>query len=147
MRLTSRLKSTEHHITVPRHESLRVGTLRPTPRAYASPRGTSAARHAFTAAELTRSKPTFDIVARPQWMIHTDTKTIRSRVLAFGCHRPVSASALTRNTCARKCLRNAGESWVHADVRSARAFQARDTRRSGRVAWRLMSRGRSVFQG
>ena len=27
VRLTSRLKSTEHHITVPRHESLRVGTL------------------------------------------------------------------------------------------------------------------------
>src|SRR4029434_8159491 len=27
MRLTSRLKSTEHHVTIPRHEPLRVGTL------------------------------------------------------------------------------------------------------------------------
>ena len=27
MRLTSRLKGTEHHITIPRHEPLRVGTL------------------------------------------------------------------------------------------------------------------------
>jgi predicted RNA binding protein YcfA (HicA-like mRNA interferase family) len=26
-RLTSRLKSTEHHVTIPRHEPLRVGTL------------------------------------------------------------------------------------------------------------------------
>jgi hypothetical protein len=27
MRLTSRVKSTEHHVTIPRHESLRIGTL------------------------------------------------------------------------------------------------------------------------
>ena len=27
MRLTSRLKNTEHHVTIPRHEPLRVGTL------------------------------------------------------------------------------------------------------------------------
>ena len=27
IRLTSRLKSTEHHVTIPRHEPLRVGTL------------------------------------------------------------------------------------------------------------------------
>jgi hypothetical protein len=27
MRLTSRVKGTEHHVTIPRHEPLRVGTL------------------------------------------------------------------------------------------------------------------------
>jgi predicted RNA binding protein YcfA (HicA-like mRNA interferase family) len=27
MRLTSRLKTSEHHVTVPRHQSVRVGTL------------------------------------------------------------------------------------------------------------------------
>jgi predicted RNA binding protein YcfA (HicA-like mRNA interferase family) len=27
MRLTSRLKGSEHHVTIPRHEPLRVGTL------------------------------------------------------------------------------------------------------------------------
>ena len=27
MRLTSRLKNTEHHVTIPRHQPLRVGTL------------------------------------------------------------------------------------------------------------------------
>ena len=27
MRLTSRLRSTAHHVTIPRHEPLRVGTL------------------------------------------------------------------------------------------------------------------------
>ena len=27
MRLTSRLKGAEHHVTIPRHQPLRVGTL------------------------------------------------------------------------------------------------------------------------